>query len=224
MPGAGAGILKKALISYRGVTDAIGTTTSLECAALAAKPNYNNQSVIILDGNCKGQSRDINAATTGGTIHVGSVFDHVIVAGVHFLILSLKPATAEVADIEARLDKMLVLARSAQSGSKTLTGAYVAEYEDSNAAPWMFMGAWIDLTNVAGGDTIWIRVSTIGVDGGAYVVEDETSYTGVQPASAKAIRIDGFPNVYGVKIEAFQSAGGAPFLSLDMEFYCAKRP
>ncbi|GAH53727.1 unnamed protein product, partial [marine sediment metagenome] len=106
MPGAGAGILKKALIAYRGVTDAIGTATSLECAALAALPNFNNQSVIILDGNCKGQSRDINAATTGGTVHVGNAFDHVIAAGVHFLILSLKPATAEVADLKTQIDKL----------------------------------------------------------------------------------------------------------------------
>lgn len=101
MPGAGAGILKKALIAYRGVTDAIGTATSLECAALAALPNFNNQSVVILNGSCKGQSRDIAGITTGGTVHVGNAFDHVIAAGVRFLILSLKPATAEVAGLLA---------------------------------------------------------------------------------------------------------------------------
>ena len=46
-----------------------------------------------------------------------------------------------------------------------------------------------------GGDTVDIRISSKGVDGGAYVVEDENSYTGVQPAGAKAIRIGPLPNV-----------------------------
>lgn len=128
-----------------------------------------------------------------------------------------------VADVEAKLDDLLKLTRSAQSGSKTLTNAYVAEFEDSEAYPWIFLSAWIDLTNMAAGDTVYIRVSTKGVSGGAYVVEDENSYSGVQPANAKAIRIGAFPNVYGVKIEAYQSAGAPPYLSLDMEFMVATR-
>lgn len=123
----------------------------------------------------------------------------------------------------AAIAPILQLRRSSQSGSKTLTNAYVAEYEDSDASPWMFAGAWIDLTNMAAGDTVYIRVSTKGVSGGAYVVEDETSYTGVQPADAKAIRIGAVPNIYSVKIEAYQSAGAPPYLSLDMEFWPAKR-
>jgi len=216
MPGAGAGILKKALISYRGKTDAPGTTTQLKCLALAAQPDFDNQEVVILSGNCKGQSKDIEGATTGGEVNVATAFDHVIASGVSFLILTMKPTVAEMI-------KLLQLRRSAQSGSKTLTNAYVAEYEDSDTTPWLFMGVWIDLTNMAGGDTVWIRVSTKGVDGGAYVVEDETSYTGVQPAGAKAIRIGSLPNVYGVKIEAYQSAGAPAYLSLDMEFFTAKR-
>lgn len=118
---------------------------------------------------------------------------------------------------------VLQLSRSNQSGSKTLTGAYVTEYEDSDTSPWIFMGAWIDLTNMAGGDTVYIRVSSKGKSGGAYVVEDENSYTGAQAADAKAVRIAALPNVYGVKIEAYQSAGAPPYLSLDMEFFVAKR-
>lgn len=216
MPGLGAGILKKALISYRGTTDDTGTTTKLECSALASRPNFDNQAVVILSGACQGQSKDIEGATTGGEVNVATAFDHAIASGVRFLILTMKPTVAEMI-------KLLQLTRSAQSGSKTLTNAYVAEYEDSDTNPWIFVGAWIDLTNMAGGDTVYIKVSTKGVSGGAYVVEDENSYTGAQPASAKAVRIGAIPNVYGVKIEAYQSAGAPPYLSLDMEFFCAKR-
>lgn len=121
-----------------------------------------------------------------------------------------------------RAAQVLELRRSDQSGSKTLTGAYATMFEDSSTVPWMFTGAWIDLTNMQAGDTIWIRISAIGVDGGAYVVEDEQDYTGVQPADAKARRIGAVANVYGVLVEAFQSAGAPPFLSLDMEFMVAK--
>ncbi len=122
-----------------------------------------------------------------------------------------------------RAAPLLKLRHSTQSGSKTLTGAYATVFEDDANLPWMFAGAWIDLTNMAAGDTVYIRVSAKGKSGGAYVVEDENSYTGAQPADAKAIRISAIPNVYGVKIEAYQSAGAPPYLSLDMEFFTAKR-
>lgn len=122
-----------------------------------------------------------------------------------------------------RAAPVLQLNRSDQSGSKTLTGAYATVFEDSDAAPWIFCGAWIDLTNMAAGDTVNIRISAKGKSGGAYTVEDENSYTGAQPADAKAVRIGAIPNVYGVKIEAYQSAGASAYLSLDMEFFVAKR-
>lgn len=122
-----------------------------------------------------------------------------------------------------RAAPLLILRRSDQSESKTLTGAYATVFEDSDTIPWMFAGAWIDLTAMGAGDTVYIRVSAKGRAGGAYIVEDENSYTGVQPADAKAIRISAMPNVYGVKIEAYQSAGAPPYLSLDMEFFTAKR-
>lgn len=130
----------------------------------------------------------------------------------------------ELANIEAKLDKVLQLGRSSQSGSKTLTNAYVAIYEDSDTAPWVFASGWIDLTNMAALDKVWIRLSSKGKSGGSYVVEDEASYTGVQPIDDKLIRITAFANVYGVKIESYQSAGAPPYLALDTEFLVAKRP
>jgi len=217
MPGAGAGILKKALFSYRGITDAIGTNVTLMCAALATRPNYDGGQVVILDGNCIGQSRDVDGVTTGGVVTVGTAFDHAIASGVSFIILSIRSSAGDV------IDQLLKLQRSTQSGIKTMTAAYATEFDDTDANPWMFMGSWIDLTNMQALDVVNIRLSAVGMDGGAYIVEDILTYTGVQPVGAKAVRIGAIPNVYGVRIEASQTAGFPPFLSLDMEFMVAKR-
>ena len=104
MPGGGTGILKKALYSYRGISDALGTNSRIMCSALAALPDYNNQSVLILNGPCRGQCKDISGITTGGQINISGTFDAVITAGVAFLILTHKPATAEVAAIKVNTD------------------------------------------------------------------------------------------------------------------------
>lgn len=126
-------------------------------------------------------------------------------------------------DLKSKLETLLELERSAQSGEKTLTGAYAVMYEDSDAAAWIFAGAWVDLTNMAVGDVVWFRISTQGTELGAFIIEDEQSFVGVQPADDKILRIGPFSNMYGVRIEAMQSAGAPPFLDLDMEFFTAKR-
>jgi len=104
MPGGGTGILKKALYSYRGRSDALGTNSRIMCSALAALPDYNNQAVLILNGPCRGQCKDISGITTGGQINISGTFSAVITAGVAFLILTHKPATAEVAGIKVNTD------------------------------------------------------------------------------------------------------------------------
>jgi len=50
-----------------------------------------------------------------------------------------------------RAAPLLMLRRSNQSGSKTLTGAYATVFEDHDNLPWIFTGAWIDLTNMGAG-------------------------------------------------------------------------
>lgn len=103
MPG-GIGILKKALYSYRGKSDALGTNSRIMCSALGLLPDYDNQSVLILNGTCRGQCKDISGVTTGGQVNISGTFSAVITAGISFLILTQKPATAEVAAIEAKID------------------------------------------------------------------------------------------------------------------------
>ncbi len=117
--------------------------------------------------------------------------------------------------------ELLKLERSAQSGDKALTGAYATVYEDTDDYPWIFATAEIDLTPMQAGDSIDIRLSAKNESGGAYVVMDEENYLNAQPADAKMISIDAFPNQYGVKIEARQTAG--PLRTITMEFFVAKR-
>ena len=208
------------LASYVGITtaDGAGTFLTLVCSDLATQPNFDGNTVLILSGTYEGQSRLINGSTLTGIVTVDSAFDGLILKGVIFAILSVRGA-----NISALSALLLKLARSAQSGSKTLTGAYATIYSDSDANPWIFSSAWIDLTNMDAGDTVWIRISTKGKLGGAWVVEDELSFSDAQPAAEKAIRIKPFPNVYGVLIEAYQSAGAPAFLALDCEFFVAKK-
>jgi hypothetical protein len=136
-----------------------------------------------------------------------------VASGVKYEIVTLAPGET----------LMLKLKRSSQSGSVTLTGSYATIYQDSNTSPWLFAGATIDLTNMAAGDTVWVRISSIIKSGGNFIVKQEDSYSGVQPSGQKSIDIGPFANVYGVLIEAYQSAGAPPYLALDCEFMVAKR-
>lgn len=124
-------------------------------------------------------------------------------------------------DIEAKLDKLLILERSTQSGSKVMTAAYVTEYEQSDDAPYIFCGAKIDLTNMQAGDIIDIRIRTKLEEGGAYIVQDEKSFNGVQPASKKTIRIGAQPDIYGLEIAMRQTVGVLRVILC--EFFEAKR-
>jgi len=64
---------------------------------------YGNQ-VVILSGDYDGQARDINGATTGGTVTPHLAFGGQIVTGTEFVILAVRTTPTEVAAIEAKLD------------------------------------------------------------------------------------------------------------------------
>ncbi len=214
MPGAGAGILKKALISYRGKTNAIGTTTQLKCVALAAQPNFDNQEVVILSGNCKGQSRDIEGATTGGEVNVATAFDHVIVSGVSFLILTMKPVTAEVADIRINTDLIPAIRAITDTepileetgGTLTTDGTeqnvYVNEAPSGVYRP---VCVKIDFTNHTATETVVLRAYYRIAPSGGYIQQDPVTYLGV--VDPELINIDLEPNRYGIKITIEKTAG-----------------
>jgi hypothetical protein len=115
----------------------------------------------------------------------------------------------------------LRLQESSQSGSKTMTGAYVIMYEDSNTNPWMFSKGSIDLSNMASLDVVHVKVSVKLESTGSYAVHELQTYTGVQPVGQKVVQLPVIPNLYGVKIEAYQSAG--TYRVIPMRFFVAKR-
>ena len=132
-----------------------------------------------------------------------------------------KKEKVNITEIMTRLDQLLKLRRSTQSGDKVMTADYQAVYDQSSEYAYIFAGAKIDLTPMEAADTIDIRVSTRLKEGGDLAVVDQKTYTGVQPAHKKAIRIGAMPDRYGVEITMRQTAG--TLKTITCEFFDAKR-
>jgi len=96
----------ESLVVYRGKTtaDGAGDGSTLICADLTARPDYNGNLGIIKSGAYIGQSRVINGATTSGTVTPDAKFDGQILSGIKFAILSIRTVEAAVDAIEAKLD------------------------------------------------------------------------------------------------------------------------
>jgi len=118
---------------------------------------------------------------------------------------------------------MLRLKRSTQSGTKAMTAAYATGvvYTESSTMAYIFSGAEIDLSNMAGGDVIDIRVRKIVVPGGAWVNHDHVNYAGAMPVGHVTAHINPIPDIYGVEIAMQQTAG--VLRNIDCEFFDAKR-
>ena len=115
----------------------------------------------------------------------------------------------------------LRLRRSAQSGPKAMTGAYVVEYTESSTQVYIFAGAEIDLSTMAAADVIDIRIRKQLSDGGGWVNHDEVEFTDAQPAAHPSIAISPIPDVFGIEISMRQTAG--VLRTIPCEFYDAKR-
>jgi len=98
--------LAKSLVAFYGETtaDGAGDGSTLICSDLADKPDFDGNQVVILSGDYDGQARDINGATTGGTVTPHLAFGGQIVTGTEFVILAVRTTPTEVAAIEAKLD------------------------------------------------------------------------------------------------------------------------
>lgn len=116
---------------------------------------------------------------------------------------------------------LLSLKRSTQSGAKQLSAAFAALYEENCDQPYLFGGAVIDLTSMQAGDTVVVKIEKKVTAAGSYIINDQVSYSGAQPATHPVCSISGMPDVYGVRISAQQTAG--VLRSVDCEFYDAKR-
>jgi hypothetical protein len=116
---------------------------------------------------------------------------------------------------------LLRIKRSSQSGQKVMTAAWVAVYWESCTQVYLFAGAHLDLTTMAAGDTIDVRIRKVMASGLGWVVTDQIQYTGAQPAGHPIAQISGIPDVYGVEISMRQTAG--VLRTIPCEFFDAKR-
>lgn len=116
--------------------------------------------------------------------------------------------------------------RSAQSGLKGMTAAWQVVYTESTVLSliaYLFAGAEINLSPMALGDTISIRIRKIIVPGGGWVIHDQKSYSDAQPVTHPTVHINPIPDVYGVEIAMIQSAVAVALLTIETEFFDAKR-
>ncbi len=118
---------------------------------------------------------------------------------------------------------MLRLVRSAQSGAKAMTAAYAVVFTESTISgiAYIFAGAEFDLSNMAAGDVVDIRVRKVVILGGGWVNHDEWNYVGASWASHPSRHIGPIPDVFGVEISMRQTAG--PLRTFNTEFFAAKR-
>ena len=118
---------------------------------------------------------------------------------------------------------ILRLKRSSQSGNKIMTAAWQTVYSQSQAYAWVFGSGRINLSGMAAGDHIDIRVSSRQVAGGAYVVEDLMDYDDAQPTNKQKVTIGSFIDTFGVIIEMRQTAVAVALLTIYCEFSDATR-
>jgi hypothetical protein len=123
--------------------------------------------------------------------------------------LKVDLTTLAISNIHTEMESVLsssMITFTRSSGTIAANGTEQTVYE--NAAPtanWIPDNLYIDLTNMALGDTIDIKVYCIIKVGGSYVLFDSQNYTGAQ--SVDGITIKGVPNRYGYKVTLQQTAG-----------------
>lgn len=171
------------LISYEGITtaDGAGDGSTLIDSVLTTKPDYNGNLVIITSGAYAGQGRDINAATTGGTVTPSSAFGGQILRGTNFVIVALRLTPAEVAAIEAKLDKLAgetPVSDSVTANWNTATGTSGEAGEDlvtigANDTKYKLHSLLLDVSALTDGASIHVKLF-MQVNGVEKKVYDQT--------------------------------------------------
>ena len=112
-----------ALVVYSGKTTHAGASdgSELVCSHLTEAPDFDGHIVVALSGDYAGQSRAISGVTIGGVVPVSPDFSGQIVAGVEFLILSIRGAEIDIEQI----DKL--------AGEDPVTGSTSDDWETAEA-------------------------------------------------------------------------------------------
>lgn len=130
---------------------------------------------------------------------------------IFWLLQSIRGGAESLESLDDELDAMLDLARSPQSGTTTTDGTeqFIYDEVDPHLHPWHYAGSTIDLSNMGAGNTIIIRIYEIIEAGGGWLlksIDAVNTYTGIQTAQP-AKQLDGFYNVYGVRISIELTVG-----------------
>jgi len=117
---------------------------------------------------------------------------------------------------------ILSLRRAGQSGTKAMAAIWTVVYTDLSASTiaYLFGGARINLSTMAAGDHIDIRVRKVVLSGGQWVLHDQIGYDDVQPVNHPSVHIGAIPDVYGVEVSMRQTAGA--LITVETEFFAAK--
>lgn len=116
---------------------------------------------------------------------------------------------------------ILRVRRSVQSGNKTMAAAWAAVYSSSSTYAYMFGQGSIDLTNMAAGDIVNVRIRKQVDPSGGVINHDQKQFFGVQPDERKQFKIGSILDVYGLSIEMQQTAGA--LRTFYCEFFDARR-
>jgi hypothetical protein len=117
------------IVVYRGRTTADGAAdgSTLICADLTTKPDYDGNLIVVKSGACAGQASEINGSTTGGAVTAFSPFGGQVTSGVKIAILSLR---VNMADITAIVN----ILNAVKAQTDKLAG--VPPFSDSVKANW----------------------------------------------------------------------------------------
>jgi len=128
--------------------------------------------------------------------------------------------------VVAGMPPILRLRRSAQSGLKAMTAAWQVVYTENtspSALAYIFGGAEFNLTPMATTDVIEVRIRKILVPTGAWVNHDAKTYRDAPDPASPSRHIGSILDVYGVEISMRQTSVAVALLTLECEFYDAKR-
>jgi len=170
----------RGIISFEGVASANGAAdgSTLVCSDLTLRPDYDGNLVVMTSGTYIGQARDIDGATNLGTVTPHLAFGGQILAGDEFIIVGIRVTPAEVADIEEKLDLVIVPGTFTylDAGGEQVVFTYVPARETR------LNTIWLDLVNLTQNtdirlyhqiDGVNYRVFepfnwTVGMDDGVY--------------------------------------------------------